>query len=587
MLEEEAQERRGLFGRLRRNLGKARGAVTDALKAAVYVGVDRRLYEQTEEMLIAADVGVDGTIKIVDELEQRCTAKKIETQEPFQDELADVVAELLRPDDPERQRIDVSHDPTVILMVGVNGTGKTTTIGKIAWRLKEMGKTPLMVAGDTFRAAAVEQLNQWAERVGCEIIKQGPDADPAAVVFDGVAAARSRGADVVLVDTAGRLHTQVNLMRELEKVRRVIEKQLPGAPHETLLVLDATTGQNGLRQAQEFKQAVDVSGVVLTKLDGTAKGGIVVAIHEIAGHPDQAHRRRRTARGPAALRAGHLRARHLRLRGGLRVSRRHRRVSLPLETERLVIREFMDDDAPELARAFADPEVLWWLTERFTVDAARAWVARARDGYGRSGMGLYAVCLRDGERLIGDCGLVVQTVESHALVEIGWHLERDAWGRGYATEAARAVLTLAGGARRAPRALPHRPGQRALPAGGREAGDERRAPGRARRHAARPLGARPRRCGCPVTLPLQTPRLEIRDYTPEDADDVARVLGDPRVGLREGQGPMTRAEALDLARGRDRVPASRRHREVRRGAARDRGGGGRLRPGAPRAPRRG
>ena len=170
-------------------------------------------------------------------------------------------------------------------MVGVNGTGKTTTIGKIAWRLKEMGKTPLMVAGDTFRAAAVEQLSQWADRVGCEIVKQAADADPAAVVFDGVAAARSRGADVVLVDTAGRLHTQVNLMRELEKVRRVIEKQLPGAPHETLLVLDATTGQNGLRQAQEFKQAVDISGVVLTKLDGTAKGGIVVAIHETLGIP--------------------------------------------------------------------------------------------------------------------------------------------------------------------------------------------------------------------------------------------------------------------------------------------------------------
>jgi fused signal recognition particle receptor len=285
VLEGEAQERRGLFGRLRRNLGKAHGAVTDALKSAVYVGVDRRLYEQTEEMLIAADVGVDGTIKIVDELEQRCTAKKIETREPFQDELADVVAELLRPDDPERQRIDVSHQPTVILMVGVNGTGKTTTIGKIAWRLKEMGKTPLMVAGDTFRAAAVEQLSQWADRVGCGIVKQAADADPAAVVFDGVAAARSRGADVVLVDTAGRLHTQVNLMRELEKVRRVIEKQLPGAPHETLLVLDATTGQNGVAQARQFRESTQVSGIVLTKLDGTAKGGIALAIAGELGIP--------------------------------------------------------------------------------------------------------------------------------------------------------------------------------------------------------------------------------------------------------------------------------------------------------------
>jgi fused signal recognition particle receptor len=155
----------------------------------------------------------------------------------------------------------------------------------MGYRLRELGKRPLMVAGDTFRAAAVQQLDQWAQRVGCEIVKQAEGGDPAAVVYDGVAAARSRGADVVLVDTAGRLHTQVNLMRELEKVRRVIEKQLPGAPHETLLVIDATTGQNGLRQAREFQQAVDVSGVVLTKLDGTAKGGIVVAIHETLGIP--------------------------------------------------------------------------------------------------------------------------------------------------------------------------------------------------------------------------------------------------------------------------------------------------------------
>jgi fused signal recognition particle receptor len=285
MIEKEARERRGLFGRFRKNLGKARAAVRDQLKAAIYVGVDRRLYEQVEELLIAGDVGVDGTLKIVDELERRCTAKKIETREPFMDELADVIAGVLQPDDPEAQRIDVRAQPTVILVVGVNGTGKTTTIGKIAWRLKEMGKTPLMVAGDTFRAAAVEQLTVWSRRVDCEIVKQDEGGDPAAVVFDGCVAARSRRADVVLIDTAGRLHTQVNLMRELEKVRRVIEKQIPGAPHETLLVLDATTGQNGLRQAREFQQAVDVSGIVLTKLDGTAKGGIVVAIHETLGIP--------------------------------------------------------------------------------------------------------------------------------------------------------------------------------------------------------------------------------------------------------------------------------------------------------------
>ena len=285
VMEEEERERKGLFRRLRRNLSKARGAVVGGLKSAVYVGVDRRLFDQVEELLIGADVGYDGTIKIVDELERRCDAKRVESREQFQNELAEVIAELLRPEDPEAQRIDVTARPTVILMVGVNGTGKTTTIGKIAWRLRQMGKTPLVVAGDTFRAAAVEQLNEWARRVGCDIVKQAEGGDPAAVVYDGVAAARSRGVDVVLIDTAGRLHTQVNLMRELEKVRRVIQKQLPGAPHETLLVLDATTGQNGLRQAQEFKRSVDVSGIVLTKLDGTAKGGIVVAIHETLGIP--------------------------------------------------------------------------------------------------------------------------------------------------------------------------------------------------------------------------------------------------------------------------------------------------------------
>ena len=237
-------------------------------------------------MLIAADVGVDGTIKIVDELERRCTAKKIETQEPFQNELADVVAELLRPDDPERQRIDVSH------RAHRHPHGRASTAparrrpsarspgGSRRWGRRRSWWPATRSAPPPSSSSA-----SGPQRVGCEIVKQAADADPAAVVFDGVAAARSRGADVVLVDTAGRLHTQVNLMRELEKVRRVIEKQLPGAPHETLLVLDATTGQNGLRQAQEFKQAVDISGVVLTKLDGTAKGGIVVAIHESLGIP--------------------------------------------------------------------------------------------------------------------------------------------------------------------------------------------------------------------------------------------------------------------------------------------------------------
>jgi fused signal recognition particle receptor len=282
---EEALERASLFARVRKNLGRARTAVRDQLKATVYRGVGRELFEQIEEMLIAADVGMDGTLEIVKELEDRCIRKQISDRERCMDELADVIACILRPDDAESQKIDVSAGPSVIFMVGVNGAGKTTTIGKMAWRLQELGKAPLMVAGDTFRAAAVQQLVEWSERVGCGIVKQDQGGDPAAVVYDGLEAARSRGVDVVLVDTAGRLHTQVNLMRELEKMHRVIQRQIPGAPHETLLVMDATTGQNGLRQAREFQQAVHVSGVVLTKLDGTAKGGIVLAIHQTLGIP--------------------------------------------------------------------------------------------------------------------------------------------------------------------------------------------------------------------------------------------------------------------------------------------------------------
>ncbi|HWT47674.1 MAG TPA: signal recognition particle-docking protein FtsY, partial [Mycobacterium sp.] len=201
------------------------------------------------------------------------------------DRLAAIVARMLQPDDPAQRLIDVSAQPSVILMVGVNGTGKTTTIGKLAFRLDELGKRPLMVAADTFRAAAAEQLTAWAARVGCEIVRQTAGSDPAAVVYDGIAAARSRAADVVIVDTAGRLHTQEDLMGELAKVRRVIARQMEGAPQETLLTIDATTGQNGLRQARVFAEVVDVTGIVLTKLDGTAKGGIVVAVQRELGVP--------------------------------------------------------------------------------------------------------------------------------------------------------------------------------------------------------------------------------------------------------------------------------------------------------------
>jgi fused signal recognition particle receptor len=285
LVEEEEVERAGLLRRLRHNLGKARHNLRDHLRLIVFRGISDELWEQVEEALLAADVGVEATGRIIEELERRAATRKLTSSEDLVDEVAAVMADMLRPEDPEEQLIDVSEKPSVLLITGVNGTGKTTTIGKLAYRLKQVGKTPLVVAADTFRAAAAEQLTEWANRVGCDIVRQAAGGDPAAVVYDGLDAARSRGADVVIIDTAGRLHTQVNLMNELAKVRRVIEKQMPGAPQETLLVLDATTGQNGLRQAEEFRQAVAVSGIVLTKLDGTAKGGIVLAIHEKLGIP--------------------------------------------------------------------------------------------------------------------------------------------------------------------------------------------------------------------------------------------------------------------------------------------------------------
>ena len=284
-VEHEDEERRGLFGRLRDNIGKASGALREHFRAIMFDAITEELWEQIEEALIFADVGVAATVRIVEQLEADAAEQQLTTREELLERLAAIVAVMLRPADSDKHLIDVSGQPTVILMVGVNGTGKTTTIGKLGYRLAELGKTPLMVAADTFRAAAVEQLSEWASRVGCEVVRQAPGSDPAAVVYDGIAAARSRGADVVIVDTAGRRHTQVNLMNELAKVRRVIEKQIPGAPHETLLVIDATTGQNGLRQAQVFAEAVEVSGVVLTKLDGSAKGGIVIAIREELGIP--------------------------------------------------------------------------------------------------------------------------------------------------------------------------------------------------------------------------------------------------------------------------------------------------------------
>jgi len=221
-------------------------------------------------------VGAKTTADVVGRLEHEYEAGTVGDGEALRARLVELLAEVAATED---GRIDVSKRPTLLMVVGVNGTGKTTTIGKLAWHLRrELGLSVLVAAADTYRAAAIEQLETWAERAGVEIVRGSPGGDPGAVVFDAIAAAESRGVDVVIADTAGRLHTHTNLMEELAKVRRVAEKRLDGAPHESLIVIDATTGQNGLRQAQEFARAVELTGVVLTKLDGTAKGGIALAI---------------------------------------------------------------------------------------------------------------------------------------------------------------------------------------------------------------------------------------------------------------------------------------------------------------------
>ena len=277
--QEEAERRRGFFSRLRENMSKTRQALGAELQATMFETVDDEAFERLEEALIMADVGAPTTAKIVGRLE----AEAPETGEELSSRLKELLAEAATV---EGDTIDLTHRPTVILMVGVNGTGKTTTIGKIASHLTgEMGKTVLLAAGDTFRAAAAEQLEVWAERSGADIVRGAEGSDPAAVVFDALEAATARDRDVVIIDTAGRLHTQQHLMDELAKVRKVIASKLPGAPHETLLTIDATTGQNGLRQALLFREVVDATGIVLTKLDGTAKGGIALAIAQELGVP--------------------------------------------------------------------------------------------------------------------------------------------------------------------------------------------------------------------------------------------------------------------------------------------------------------
>jgi fused signal recognition particle receptor len=281
---EEPEQRRGFFRRLRENLSKTRQALGAEIQATLFEGdLDAETWERLEEALIMADVGATTTAKVVGQLEQEAESGGLEGGEALTARLTELLADIARTGD---DKIDLRPAPTVILVVGVNGTGKTTTLGKIAWHLRnELGKSVMLGAADTFRAAATEQLQGWAQRAGVPIVTGPEGSDPGAVAWDAIVQGRAQGADVVLIDTAGRLHTQDDLMAELTKVRRVIARQIPEAPHETLLTVDATTGQNGLRQARMFAEAAEVDGIVLTKLDGTAKGGIALAIAGELGIP--------------------------------------------------------------------------------------------------------------------------------------------------------------------------------------------------------------------------------------------------------------------------------------------------------------
>jgi fused signal recognition particle receptor len=282
--EETPERRKRFFGRLRENMRKTREALAAEVQATLFSGdLDADTWERLEEALIYADVGARTTAQVVERLEAEAESGELVGGEALTARLAELLAELARTGD---ETIDLRPDPTVILVVGVNGTGKTTTIGKLAWHLrKTLGLQVVVGAADTFRAAAVEQLERWGERAEVDVVKGPEGADPGAVAFDAIARGRERGADVIIIDTAGRLHTQTDLMAELAKVRRVIAKQMPDAPHETLMTIDATTGQNGVRQAKLFGEAVDVTGIILTKLDGTAKGGIALAIANEVGIP--------------------------------------------------------------------------------------------------------------------------------------------------------------------------------------------------------------------------------------------------------------------------------------------------------------
>ncbi len=266
----------GFFEKLKAGLKKTKDSMMSKIERLLgsFTKIDEELFEELEETLIMCDIGVNTSVKICEMLRERVKIKGITDPLLIKDELKDVIVEMMGDD----QTLDLSTNPSVILVIGVNGAGKTTTIGKLAYSLKQQGKNVIVAAGDTFRAAAIDQLEVWTERAGCDIIKHNEGSDPAAVVFDALTAAKARGADVVLCDTAGRLHNKKNLMNELKKISRIVHEQAEGCSLEVLLALDATTGQNAVSQAKLFNEACDITGIILTKLDGTAKGGIIITI---------------------------------------------------------------------------------------------------------------------------------------------------------------------------------------------------------------------------------------------------------------------------------------------------------------------
>ena len=267
----------GFFDKIKEGLAKTRDALSDSL-GGVFTGfseIDDDFYDELEESLILADLGVDTACKAVERLRKAVREQHLKTTEEARTALKEILVDMLNVGD---TALNLSTTPSVVLVIGVNGVGKTTTIGKIATQLTRQGKRVLLVAADTFRAAAADQLEIWAERSGAGLVRQHEGADPASVVYDGIQAARAREVDVIIIDTAGRLHNKANLMNELNKISRIIDRELPAAARETLLVLDGTTGQNGLIQAKQFKEIAGVTAIALTKLDGTAKGGIVIAV---------------------------------------------------------------------------------------------------------------------------------------------------------------------------------------------------------------------------------------------------------------------------------------------------------------------